>query len=513
MTRFGLSLVGFLFMFFSLDLDAQTSIRLGQVHTYASTQEQAYWLTRNDFGLLRDDGINLLNYAYLSHSIIKGKQLELESGATLAWNTMRSTQAWLPMAWVKASAFGLELQAGRFDMSWENPVDPQLSSGDLRFGRSSVPMPMIRIQSPNWIKPIPFFDTFQVKGMMLHGWLENARTVKNAFVHAKSAQFSLDLDGFRPRFGISHMVQWAGRRQDGAQLPASFDDFLRIFRGQSGDQNAPVDEQINVLGNHLGTWDMGFDWENESFIGSFVWHHLFEDGSGQRMRNGSDGMLRVSFQRKGAKEERPFVKEFVFEHLNTTNASGWGPRDGPDLSTFFDEFGFRYGGRDPYYTHYIYQNGWTYLNQPMHHPFFMTTSEGLRWAPEGQQVQGGDAQRLVSTESFVSTSILAHHVGWSGYLPEWIPGGWQYRQRTSIVRYYGNMDVLPLYFAPYRADESVVSSDYAFYPDIVQYFTRVDFIRDWTWADRAVQTTFSLAMDRGEWHRTFGFGFAVEVSL
>lgn len=490
----------------SLRLSAQNEIKLGLIHTLSTQNEQAFWLTRNDFGLLRDDQANFLQFAQIESSIFSSKQFQLSSGGMVSWNAARSSQVWLPMGWIKATAWGIELEAGRFDMSWENPADPLLSSGDLRFGRSSVPMPMIRIQTPHWFQPIPFFELFEMKLMMLHGWMEDSRSVRNGFVHAKSGQFSLNLDGFRPRFGLTHMAQWGGISQNGARLPSSFDNFLRIFSIQGGGNDAPEGEQLNVLGNHLGSWDMGFDWESEQFQASFVWHHIFDDGSGQRMRNGSDGMLRVVVKHKEATNERSFVSEFVYEYLNTTTTSGWGGSDGPSSGEAFDPFGFRYGGRETYYTHGIYGNGWTYLGQPLHSPLFMRTSEALRWVPEGQIVSA-------NPNSFASVNNLAHHIAWKGYLPAWVPGNWSYRHQMTAIRYYGNVGSFIRYLAPNRASDNIVSSDYAFYPDIVQYYARLDLIKDWKWAERAVQTTFSFAMDRGEWHRTFGFGLAIVVSL
>lgn len=485
---------------------ANTRIELQWLQTVASSNEQAFWLTRNDFGLLRDDGANTLTGLRLAQKLLSTDILDVSAGTQVVYNLARGDQAWLPMAWVKAEAFGLELQAGRFDMAWENPADPQLTSGDLRFGRASVPMPMVRLHTPDWVEIIPFFPTFQVKGMMLHGWLEDNRAVQDAFVHTKSAQLSLDLDGFRPRCGMTHMVQWGGNSRTGGELPSGFSDFVDVFFGRSGNENAPLSEQINVLGNHLGTWDMGFDWQSEEFEASFIWHHLFDDGSGQRMRNGSDGMLRTVLKRRDTgSQERHFVEEFVFEHINTTNSSGWGGSDSPDGSSLFDEFGFRLGGRETYYTNGIYANGWTYLGQPMHNPLFMTTTEANRWAPEGQQVNG--------TASYAATSILAHHVAWKGQLPDWIPGNLRYRQKTSIVRYYGNAGTIPRYFAPYRANDQVRSSDYAFYPDIVQFYVRLDIEKDWVWGNYPIQTTLSLAADRGEWHRTFGLSLGMLVQL
>jgi hypothetical protein len=483
------------------------SFKLSSIHTLASTNEQAFWLTRNDLGLLEDDNFNslLLFDTYWRNSTSSDIQkLRYEFGGTVAFNQMRTNQVILPVGYLKVAYQGLKIEGGRFNMQWNQPFDTRISSGDLLYGISSTPIPMVRLSTEKPFAPIPFLNAFKISGFILHGWLEKSRTVSSAFLHAKSFRAQLDLGNFTPFFGLTHNAQWGGRLDGVGKLPSSLRDFREVFFGGStSNVEATGGQQTNVLGNHLGTWNMGFDIRSESMTTSVRFNHLFEDGSGQWMKNGSDGQIQIIItENKPSKgTSASFVDQFVYEYINTTVASGWGPSDAPDDDTKFDEFGYRFGGRDGYYRHGTYANGWTYLNQPIHNPLFMTVGEAQRWAPNNEQI--------VSTIGFASGSILAHHVGFRGAF-KLFGEHFKYRQKTSVVRYYGNSTVLPTFFAPYRPNENVRSEDYAFFPEVEQYYVRLDIEKSWNDKNLPIKTILSLAMDRGEWHRTFGLGLQIE---
>jgi|AntAceMinimDraft_12_1070368.scaffolds.fasta_scaffold07593_3 hypothetical protein len=483
------------------------SFRLTSIQTIATTNEQAFWLTRNDLGLLDDDNLNsllLLDGFWRNTRSNNINELRIESGVSLAFNQLRTNQVVLPIGYVSVAYKGLKIEGGRFNMQWNQPFDTRISSGDLLYGISSTPIPMIRLGTEVPFAPIPVLSAFKISGFLLHGWFESSRVASNAFLHAKNFRAQLDLGDFTPFFGLTHNAQWGGNSSVNGPLPSGFSDFLDVFTGSSSNNvNAPEGERINVAGNHIGTWNMGFDVRSESMTTSVRFNHLFEDGSGQWMKNGSDGQIQiiVTKNKTFGDKFRSFVDQIVYEYINTTVASGWGTSDAPDSETKFDEFGFRFGGRDNYYNNGIYANGWTYLNQPIHNPLFMTVGEAQRWAPNSEQI--------VSTLGFASGSILAHHIGFRGAF-SLFGEDFRYRHKTSVVRYYGNSGTLPRFFAPYRANENVRSEDYAFFPEVEQYYARLDIEKSWLDRNIPLKTVLSLAIDRGEWHRTFGVGLQIE---
>lgn len=487
-------------------------LKLGMLSTLSAQNEQTFWLTRNDLGLLNDQNANALlmldgAYRFQSFTFLRRKA-ELNAGWKLAYNPSQlSRQVFFPILFGQLKWHKFQLDAGRFTMNWDRTVDQRINSGDILYGTNSVPIPMIRLSTSEAVKPFKkLFPEFGVSGYFIHGWFENDRFVRAAYLHAKNLTLELDLDGFKPVFGLSHNVQWAGTSAEYGNLPDNFSDFLDVFSGQSSsNENAPEGEIINVVGNHIGSWNMGFDMESPTMKSSLRFHHIFEDGSGKRMRNGSDGMIRMELIRKESKSgnQHPLISAFIYEYYNTTNASGWGTTDAPNPGQAFDEFGFRYGGRDSYFTNFIYRSGWTYRDQAINSPFFMTDSEAERWAPEGQEIQG---------RGIASGSILAHHIGFSGDLLLF-GSKWKYRQKASVVRYYGNSYALPTYFAPYRPDDDKISTDYAFYPDVTQYYVRLDFEKTFKLLSNNVLTTFSFAVDRGEWQRNFGLGIQLEWEI
>lgn len=450
---------------------AEVIFKLSSIQTLASTSEQAFWVTINDLGLLDDDNCNsllLLDGYWRNTNTSSIYKLKLESCIALASNQMRRDQIILPIGFVCDAYKGLKLEAGRFNMQWNQNVDTRISSSDLLFGISFTPIPMIRLGTEKPFAPIPFIDTFIFSGFILHEWLVNSRTTRNANLHAKNFKAQLDLGNSHTFYRLTHNAQWTGDSSVLGALPSGFHDFIDLFTGSSSANiNAPDGEQINIAGNHIGTWNMGFDVRSESMTTSVRFNHLFEDGSGQWMKNGSDGQIQIIIKENTPKNSssNSFVDQFVYEYIYIAVASGWATSDTPDNDTKFDDFGFRFSGRDNSYNNGVYTNGWTYLNQPIHNSLFMTVQEAQRWAPSNEQI--------VSTNGLASGSILAHHIG-SRVAIKLFVEDFRYRQKTSIVRYYVSSGVLPIFFEPYRSKDSVRSEDYAFFTEVEQYYVRLD---------------------------------------
>ena len=122
---------------------------------------------------------------------------------------------------------------------------------------------------------------FLIKAGFSHGWLSKGSYIKAPFLHEKyfylKKQFNNNLE---LEAGVFHEAIWGGKTIEYGSQPQKFSDYLRVVLGQSGSNNAYVGEQINVLGNHLGIWDIAITKNYISAKYKFYFQHPFEDKSG-----------------------------------------------------------------------------------------------------------------------------------------------------------------------------------------------------------------------------------------
>ena len=176
------------------------------------------------------------------------------------------------------------------------------------------------------------------------------------------------------------MVIWGGETKEYGSQPSTFQDFLKVIFAFPGGKNSIYQEQENSLGNHLGSWKLGFI--NKFF--ELYFEHPFEDESGARwLLNEFDGLYGINIKQK----KIPYLHNITYEYLNTMNQSG---SEGASDSTY---------GWDNYYNHYIYQYGWTNKGRVIGNPLFTIGSNEGRY---------GERQYIINNR------IKAHHFGFQG---------------------------------------------------------------------------------------------------
>ncbi len=150
--------------------------------------------------------------------------------------------------------------------------DHSLSSGDMVLSSNARPIPEIKLSMPEFTVVPLTKGWMQVKGDFAVGksfdtkYLENFSNgkqtyIKNVLWHHKSfyvrikdTQNEFPLSGI---IGVQHWAQWGGTSSNpriGVQ-PHSLKDFIRVVCGSEGGDNATLSDQVNVLGNHFGSYD------------------------------------------------------------------------------------------------------------------------------------------------------------------------------------------------------------------------------------------------------------------
>lgn len=291
----------------------------------------------------------------------------------------------------------------------------ELSSGSMTVSNNASPIPKINIGIFNYFT-IPYtFNILQVKGNLAHGWLQGDRSVDDILLHEKSLYFRLDSQiGLLPYGGLVHESLWYGKPVSGMYKDQYLSDlslknYIIIFRARSGEEDATYEgDQLNKLGNHLGAWEYGLYGNFEMVDFQFYYQHFFEDGSGMEYQNEYDGLWGVLF--------KPYFVDFIdnllFEFLTTKFQSG----------ELHDKDGIVLGGRDSYYSHGIYLNGWTHLNNILGNSFFSASGE--------------DEDLLVS-----NNRMEIFHLGINGSLTDRI----DYNLKGAYANYYPAYALASLY--------------------------------------------------------------------
>lgn len=285
--------------------------------------------------------------------------------------------------------------------------DLSISGGNVVYSGNSRNIPGINI-STDWI----YFEKghwFGLKANLAHYQMIDNSFVPGTMLHNKSLSFKIAL-GRKVDFmgGLEHWAQWGGVSPQTGSQPSSFRDYIRIFFGRNGGENASEPDRINVLGNHLGKEYVRIIWRSNPFTMTFQYDKPFEDGSGMRWQNIPDGIWSLKFD---LVDKKSIVTEVIYELITTTWQSGPHhdrPATEEEMSKqdpsdpFYGKIIL--GGGDNYFDrNNTYQSGWTYYGRSIGLPLIMPN------LPSDDGITYGMA----------CTRVRAHHIGIKGniFLP------------------------------------------------------------------------------------------------
>lgn len=336
---------------------------------YLSSEEDymPHYLESNKWGLVQTDDLQSLTYVDVNYNKELRENLILDLGGVIGFNLNDESELFYNELYAQLNYYSLYFVVGKkYSTMGETPSS--LSSGSMTISDNASPIPKVSLGFDEFVT-IPYtFDLISIKGNISHGWFEGDRYVEDILLHEKSLYVKVDSKiGLYPYGGLVHEAMWGGTFTEGTYegeslSDISFENFMKIFFADSGDSDSIIEgEQINKLGNHLGAWEFGLYGEYDLLDFQFYYQHYFEDGSGMEFQNNYDGLWGITVSPKNI----TFIDNILFEFLTTKYQSG-------DTHNIGDEV---LGGRDSYYYHYIYLNGWTHLNSVIGNSFFSTTGE------------------------------------------------------------------------------------------------------------------------------------------
>lgn len=431
-------------------LQAQVIRRPGQysaeVGTYlSSSTETPFWLRTNQYGIVP----NRVPVATFRAGLYSGYDTSRHStgrwrnsvydvgyGLNVVVNTPQNLLPYerkvlLPEAYVKVRRGIFELYVGRQREKF-GLADSTLSTGSYAWSGNAMPVPKIQLSIPVFT-PIGFTKGWvAVQGTFAHGYLDAKGYINHTMLHQKSLYFRVGRprDVLRVYGGLNHQAVWGGQATDktgipgtipvGGKLPNGLLNYFYVVTtlnsGRSDSTQYTYFDQSNRVGNHLGSVDVAIDIDLVRHTLYIYRQNLYEDGSLFYLINIADGLNGIRLRRN---DPKAIVRDILFEFLNTTSQGG--PEfviDNPDKR-----------GKDDYFNHQQFRDGWAYRNHTIGTPFIAPAL-----GPQDQYPYG----------TFTANNrVYVFHAGLAGSIPvnlSWLSGPIAYQTKLSFSRNLGTYD-------------------------------------------------------------------------
>lgn len=349
----------------------------------ASAGTNPFWVRANQYGEipLHTSGFTARAQAKKDYTR-PNKKFDYGFGVRAVVNAGATNQFLLAEAYGKVRFGAFEFYGGR-RREIMGLVDSVLSSGAYIWSGNALPVPKIQISIPEYT-PILRNGLLAVKGNFAHGWLGTGDSVATIYLHQKSLYVRLGKPDWRIKVhaGFNHQVQWGGtvlypRFDSGVRITkfgTDLQSYVFVVTGQSlyADKslyaadtltiknNSASAEGGNRVGNHLGTLDLGVEYEDDQNRWLFYRQSIYEAGALFYLNNIADGLTGLSVHRKQA---RRGILRMVVEYLHTSDQGGpyaSGRTTVPQLR-----------GYEDYFNNGRYIDGWVYQHQTIGTPFIM----------------------------------------------------------------------------------------------------------------------------------------------
>ena len=356
-----------------------------------ASNQTPFWLRTNQYGIVpqKQPILTFRGGAYKDYGTREinqpPKKIDFGYGFSSVVNIGKVNQLYLLEAYFKTHYKSLEFYVGR-RKEVVGLVDSVLSSGSYAWSGNALPMPKVQLSIANYV-PIIGKGLVSVKGSYAHGWFNND-VLSQSYLHQKSFYGRFGKPNWKIKFygGFNHQVQWGGKINlpyklstvRSNQLPSGFNDYIFAVSGislnyKSRQKNIDTTKYTdfdltNRVGNHLGTIDVGIEWSDKRAKVLIYRQSIYDDGSLFALANIMDGLNGISIIPFKPSNRKISIEIITFEFLNTSNQGGAiGPTSTvPEIR-----------GRDNYFNHPQFLNGWSYQNKTIGTPF-ITPSEDIK---------------------------------------------------------------------------------------------------------------------------------------
>lgn len=404
-----------------------------EVGGYAVSQTtMPFWFRANQSGTVPLTGsIGTLRLGarseYRSPTTGPTRRFDWGYGVDAVANAGAVQQLVLAEAYVKVRYRAIELYVGR-RRGIAGLVDTTLTSGAYSWSGNALPMPKIQIGTVGYA-PLGFTrGLIAINAFFNHGWF-NTGFVEHSYLHQKVLYLRLGKPHWRVHFygGGNHEVQWGGYAPKLVGVPGLSDkldgrfgsdlsSYVRVVSTRRGTGYIPPQGVISIdegnrVGNHLGSLDVGMDLTVGTWRVLAYRQNLYETGSLFYLTNLADGLNGLSLQRLRPGTGKFAVDRLLVEFLYSKSQGG---------SEFVIDDPKR-RGRNNYFNHSQYQDGWTYLGRTIGTPFF---------------TQGSESRPGLASGAIVNNRVALLHLAASGSIAQRV----QWLAKLSFSQNLGTYD-------------------------------------------------------------------------
>jgi len=342
-----------------------------------------FWLHSNRYDIIDrrsfNSGVRVHTAGY--HDLPYGWQLD--AGLDVLARHSEREEFRLHQAWVGLTYRNFRLYAGRQTEDFFGTVHTPTSLGTMDWSPNIRPLNKIAIyttdfQAVPFTRGVLFFDAYYA-----HGWLDDDRFVRDAFLHQKYLYLRFFDDDLliNPRAGIVHNVMWGGVSQNPrfGRLPSTFRDYLRVIINDTGES---IDDfnQPGRYGNSVGLYDFALNVNLDRHRITAYRQFYIENSPNANFKAPWDGMWGLIYERRDQPDA--LIQAVSYEHINTLDQLSSHPR--------------RDGSTVNYYNHTIWRSGWTYEGRVIGNPLYFSDDDHY---------------------DVVNNELFAHHLGIAGHLP------------------------------------------------------------------------------------------------
>ncbi len=343
----------------------------------STSRTSPFWIRTNKYGEVPLESQILTIRGQVRKEYDSTHKFSYGYGARSILNLGLKNQFQLSEYYIKAKYKAIEIYAGR-RREIVGLVDSTLTSGSYVWSGNALPIPKLHLSILNYTPIIFKNKIFSIKGQFAHGWFGSGDSTKSFLLNQSSfyVRFGKPAWRFKTYGGINHQVQWGGKptfqfydpitQMTVTKYANSFEAFLNIALGlpiRYGDQTFRTGGQVygegNRAGNHLGTLDLGIEYEGSNSRIFLYRQSLYDDGSLFFLNNIADGLSGISWNFPA---KNSGIKRVVVEYLYTTSQGGpFSARSG--LSEL--------RGQDDYFNNGVYEEGWVYKQNTIGTAFLM----------------------------------------------------------------------------------------------------------------------------------------------
>jgi hypothetical protein len=290
-------------------------------------------------------------------------------------NFGNAVRADLIEGYLKARLWIFELRGGR-SKEFMGLVDSSLSSGAFSVSGNALGIPKLELAIRDYYNLPIFSNLFSIKGNYAFGWIgdvpvSDSFNVPHAetYFHQQSIYLRLGKPGWRLKLeaGFNHQVYFGNERAiNGPKYQLSgFKTYEYAVLGKT--------YLGSKIGNHLGSLDLGVDYEADGFRLLAYRQNFYDEGALYHLANLADGLQGISITNTRDQQAPVKWRKFVVELFTSKNQDGY-PWSIKTPS-----------GDENYYNNYQYPEGWSYRGLGLGNPFitpYSSTRSGFPKQPK-----------------------------------------------------------------------------------------------------------------------------------